>query len=70
MVNWLPMALFTWMFMMSSICASSMTKELEYSDWYLLKLSPEEGNTTKEILEEPAINISSALLNSLSLIHI
>ena len=66
MENWLPMALFTWMFLMSSICASSMTKELEYSDWYLLKLSPEEGNTTKEILEEPAINISSALLNSLA----
>ena len=70
MVNWLPMALFTWMFLMSSICASSMTKELEYSDWYLLKLSPEEGNitTTKENLddEDTAVNLSSALLSSLA----
>ena len=60
----LPWSLLFLMFFTGS--ASALTRELEYSDWYLLKLSPEEGNTTKEILEEPAINISSALLNSLA----
>ena len=67
MIIWLTMGL-AWMLLMSSICASSLTREVEYSDWYLLKLSPfeeeEEGNTTKE-MEEPA-NLSSALLTSLA----
>ena len=58
---------FTLMLLMSSICASSLTRELEYSDWYLLKLSPEEeeGNSTESLMEEPA-NLSSALLTSLA----
>ena len=55
----------TLMLLMSSICASSLTRELEYSDWYLLKLSPgeEEGNSPE--IEEPA-NLSSSLLSSLA----
>ena len=57
--------MFTLMLLMSSICASSLTRELEYSDWYLLKLSPEEGNSTESLMEEPA-NLSSALLTSLA----
>ena len=58
--------MFTLMLLMSSICASSLTRELEYSDWYLLKLSPEEeGNFTESLMEEPA-NLSSALLTSLA----
>ena len=57
---------FILMLLMSSICASSLTRELEYSDWYLLKLSPEEeGNSTESLMEEPA-NLSSALLTSLA----
>ena len=65
MVNWFSMA-FTLMLLTSSICASSLTRELEYSDWYLLKLSPEEeGNSTESLMEEPA-NLSSALLTSLA----
>ena len=67
MIIWLTMGL-TWMLLMSSICASSLTREVEYSDWYLLKLSPfeeEEGNSTNEMMEEPA-NLSSALLTSLA----
>ena len=45
----------TWVSLISSVCASALTRELEYSDWYLLKLSPEEGNITaiKENLESP-----------------
>ena len=57
--------MFTLMLLMSSICASSLTRELEYSNWYLLKLSPEEGNSTESLMEEPA-NLSSALLTSLA----
>ena len=59
----------TWVFLISSVCASALTRELEYSDWYLLKLSPEEGNitTTKENLDDDtAVNLSSALLSSLA----
>ena len=55
--------------LISSVCASALTRELEYSDWYLLKLSPEEGNitTTKENLDDDtAVNLSSALLSSLA----
>ena len=68
MPNWLTMAL-TWLLVMSSICGSSLTREVEYSDWYLLKLSPfeeeEVNNSTKVKMEEPA-NLSSALLTSLA----
>lgn len=59
----------TWVSLISSVCASALTRELEYSDWYLLKLSPEEGNitTTKENLDnDTAVNLSSALLSSLA----
>ena len=59
----------TWVSLISSVCASALTRELEYSDWYLLKLSPEEGNitTTKENLDDDtAVNLSSALLSSLA----
>ena len=55
--------------MFSTGSASALTRELEYSDWYLLKLSPEEGNitTTKENLDnDTAVNLSSALLSSLA----
>ena len=59
----------TWVSLISSVCASALTRELEYSDWYLLKLSPEEGNITaiKENLDDDtAVNLSSALLSSLA----
>ena len=55
--------------MFSTGSASALTRELEYSDWYLLKLSPEEGNitTTKENLDDDtAVKLSSALLSSLA----
>ena len=63
----LPWSLLFLMFFTGS--ASALTRELEYSDWYLLKLSPEEGNitTTKENLDDDtAVNLSSALLSSLA----
>ena len=56
---------FTLMALMSSICASSLTRELEYSDWYLLKLSPGEEELNSTEVEEPA-NLSSSLLSSLA----
>ena len=52
--------------LISSVCASALTRELEYSDWYLLKLSPEEGNITTTKDDDTAVNLSSALLSSLA----
>ena len=56
----------TWVSLISSVCASALTRELEYSDWYLLKLSPEEGNITTTKDDDTAVNLSSALLSSLA----